>query len=360
AVQTGRSPQLWSAVHGWPGRLSNAANNKFEILDAGGYPAPVETSFAAGKNSRCQTFQRARMQRKRNWLLKHLCSALLSLPSTVGKPPGISGNDSHGLVMFRMFGHEAVSVLDGACCWVGARSASGGRSARREIREERSRTRAGPPRCHPLRQQPTCSYRSLYDSEQRPDAHSEGSCLESKFFRLRQRVGPAARHLVSNCGTPPARVSRPCHGVALAAHVAWQRPMQRSHGSWRKSDATLVGERAVEATAVLMQFCGAKKEKKDGNNFSGLGQRPSHDLQLLCQPSGQIPQLLARAPDPQIPEFLRPELTRCSKLPVPASQITQSLASLLQIPQLLGQAPRSPNAIENSSIVKSTASINCN
>ncbi|PAA46810.1 hypothetical protein BOX15_Mlig004516g6, partial [Macrostomum lignano] len=132
------SPQLWSAVHGWPADYPMPLITKFEYL----MPAATRPSGnlirRGAKNSRCQTFQRARMQRQRNWLLKHFAQ-LCSVCRVRWQTPGI-GNDSHVIVydncmfaprvwwMFRMFGHEAVSVLDGGlAAWVaeGRRVTSG-------------------------------------------------------------------------------------------------------------------------------------------------------------------------------------------------------------------------------------------
>uniref|UniRef100_A0A1I8H258 Sulfurtransferase n=1 Tax=Macrostomum lignano TaxID=282301 RepID=A0A1I8H258_9PLAT len=242
-----------------------------------------------------------------------------ALPSTLAN--AYIGNDSHVIVydncmfaprvwwMFRMFGHEAVSVLDGGlAAWVaeGRRVTSGPlktvyqsvefqasedkksalyrsfeefckalQSASVQVADARSparfrgeepEPRAGLPAGHPLGAA-NLFFRSLYDSESGRMLTEDQ--LRKKF--LASGLDPS-RPLVTTCGSGITA----CH-VALAAHVLGNSDAAVYDGSWEEfatrgpsdlkaeSGPTLVGDEWSDP--VLMQFLEAKKEKKDGNNF---------------------------------------------------------------------------------------------
>ncbi|PAA64388.1 hypothetical protein BOX15_Mlig004516g1, partial [Macrostomum lignano] len=271
-----RSPQLWSAVHGWPADYPMPLITKFEyLMPAATRPqwkphSPRRQEFPVPDISACQNAAPEKLASQT------LCPALLSLPSTLAN--AYIGNDSHVIVydncmfaprvwwMFRMFGHEAVSVLDGGlAAWVaeGRRVTSGPlktvyqsvefqasedkksalyrsfeefckalQSASVQVADARSparfrgeepEPRAGLPAGHPLGAA-NLFFRSLYDSESGRMLTEDQ--LRKKF--LASGLDPS-RPLVTTCGSGITA----CH-VALAAHVLGNSDAAVYDGSWEE------------------------------------------------------------------------------------------------------------------------------
>lgn len=252
-------------------------SSKIRLLDATAYPAPVEASFAAAQRiPGARHFSVPQCSLKGSGLSNTLPTAA-QFAEYVGQRLGI-GNDAHVVVydncmfgprvwwMFRLFGHSAVSVLDGGlAAWVaeGRRVTSGpaktafppadfkadeankaslyrsfedfckalqspsvqvadARSSKRFHGEE-PEPRPGLPVGHPVGAA-NLFYRSLYDSD-------SGRMLADDQLRKRFLASglDPTKALVSTCGSGITA----CH-VALAAHVLGNSDVAVYDGSWEE------------------------------------------------------------------------------------------------------------------------------